>query len=103
MASTHYPFNHGTYYGQLLHRPLLALENDLQELKEIFGTMEKMLTGDANDEASYDVLTTRFEFADNASAKLAFLELASGLGKLTTNDPVQDVANAIKNMVDKLR
>lgn len=97
MAINHYTYEHSSQYGQLLHGPMLSLENDIDNLKEIFGTMQQMIDGDGSNATHYATIQVEFGFVDNDQAKAAFAEIASGLGAL------DGVAATVQQMINKLR
>lgn len=103
MADNHYNYDKGSYYGALLHGPIIAFERELQNLVEIQGTMQSMIDGDGSAAEHFTQMVTHFGFDSDAQAKAAYEELSAGVGKITTDASVSNVKAALAQMINRLR
>ena len=103
MAANHILFNDQSSYGGLLRRGLQSLESGLDFLEDVKGAMQMMIDGDGSAAAHFGEVRDRFGFTSDAKAKEAWEELNSLIFKLTTNNSVTDVGNAIVQAFNKFR
>lgn len=95
MAFSHLNYNKSTPHGYLLAKALDDLRNGFLGLNFIFRTMDTMKDGDGSQATHFAEATTRFSFADDATAKAAYDELNSLQAKLNTNSSVTDLNAAM--------
>lgn len=93
--------NFGGNQGPLLRSALTQLEASRNSFFDthapIFGVRDMMIqmrSGDGSNPTDYAEVATRFAFADNASAKAAFDEIASACGSLQNGSATADQVNA---------
>lgn len=103
MAFSHIYVSPSTQYGSRLHVGLDQLESSLNILRQQQGTMTMMIDGDGSDAAQFTEMTAQYGFVNNASAKAAWDELNSLLGKLTTDLQVVEVHAALVQAFNKFR
>ncbi len=103
MAFSHIAFNQQLEYGGKLRSSLATVEDGRTRLIQIRDTMTFMIDGDGSNSTQFGEVATRFGFVDNASAKAAWDELNSYLGKVTTDASVSSVDAAFKQLMNKLR
>jgi tetrahydromethanopterin S-methyltransferase subunit H len=103
MAVQHLAFNADTQHGRLLRRGLTQLEDGLDQLNDLKGTMQLMIDGDGSQAAHFTYLTAKFGFGSNDDAKAAWDELNSLLFKLNTKSQVSDVNAALLQAFSKFR
>src|SRR4051812_2928911 len=103
MAFSHIQFNDQLPHGTKLRRGLSNLEEGLDGLNKIRDTMTLMIDGDGSNSTQFAEATTRFGFPDNASAKAAWDELNSLLGKLNSDADQTSVHTAMTQAFSKLR
>ncbi len=72
-------------------------------LNDLLATMTLMIDGDGSDAAHFSYMQSKFGFADNATAKAGYEELASALAKLNTDGSVSNVNAAILQLLNKFR
>jgi hypothetical protein len=103
MAVAHIAYNHGSQHGAILHGALIQFENSFETINNLKETMTLMIDGDGSQAAHFTYMTDKFGFADDATAKAGYDELASVLFKLNTNSSVSDVNAAILQVLNKFR
>lgn len=103
MAVGHIQFNDGTQHGALLRAGLSKLEQALDELNEIKGTMQLMIDGDGTSSTHFPYMQEKFGFLDDAGAKAGWDELNSMLAKLNTDGQVSFVNAALIQAFNKFR
>lgn len=83
MAFQHIYFNDQLTYGRKLRSALIKLKEGYSERDEVISVMTLMIDGDGSNATQFAEVTSRFGFADNASAKAAWDELNSFASKDT--------------------
>lgn len=96
-------YDKGTVYGGKLNSVMGDLENALNRLNGMLGTMTQMIDGDGSNDSHYTEMTSRFGFTSNAVAHNAFNELGAMHGKLFTDASVTNVRAATVQAINKLR
>jgi len=103
MAVPHISYNHNTEHSRLLSSGLSQLEDALDSLNEIKGTMALMIDGDGSSPTHFVYMREKFGFLDTDVSKSAWDELNSLLFKLNTNQAVTDVSAALAQAFNKFR
>ena|SRR5690349_14273228 len=106
MAVTHIGFNANarTAARDRLRTLLANLENGLQQLINETGAMGTMVgPGDGSADVDYATVASQYGIESNASARAAFNELLSVLGKLNTDASVSNVHAALLQAFNKFR
>lgn len=103
MAKTNIYFNDQTNHGRILRRGLNTLEEGFESLNDVLANMPHMIDGDGSDAAHFTEVTSRYGFADNATAKAAWDELNSLMAKLNTDNSVTSVNAAMLQAFAKMR
>lgn len=103
MAFQHIFFSAVTEYGGRLRSALTQAEDGIARLIHARDTITFMIDGDGSNASQFAEVASRYQFPDNASAKAAWDELNSCLGKLTTDASVSSVASALAQAFNKLR
>lgn len=103
MAFQHLQFSSTTEYGSRLRLALRDVENGLDALVKSRDTMTFMIDGDGSLASQFAEVASRYQFTDNATAKAAWDELNSYLGKETGDGTTDHVDTARKQLMNKLR
>jgi len=103
MAFQHLYFSAQTEYGSRLRSALGQVEDGLARLIQTRDAITFMIDGDGSSSTMFTEVTTRFAFADNATAQAAWNELNSYIAKETTDGTVDHVDAARKQLMNKLR
>lgn len=103
MAVQHIQFNDQLPHGRMLRRALDQLEEAIAKLEDLISTVTLMIDGDGSQASHFTYVTSKFGFADNATAKAAWDELNSLMFKLTTNSSITDMYAALNQAFNKFR
>lgn len=103
MAVNHIFFQQGTNHGSALRSGLNQIENGIERLNDLLGTMALMIDGDGTNAAHFVYMTEKFGFETTAGAKAAWEELNSAMAKLNTDGSVSNVNAALTQLFNKLR
>jgi hypothetical protein len=105
MAVGHIAYNASTQHGVFLRSVITQMENAVESLSDLAATMALMIDGDVNADASYSYMATKFGFPDTATAKAAYFEILSLVGKFPDNPAtaVTAVRAAIVQAANKFR
>ena len=103
MAFAKLYFNPNSQYGGQLRGGLNQLESGLRIVIDMRDALTLMIDGDGSSSTQFSEATSRFGFADNATAKAAWDEMNSYLGKEMTDGSVTFVNAAREQLFDKLR
>lgn len=99
----HYIFNPALPGGARLRSGLNQLELGRELLIKELAEMTADLTGDGSSEDHFGNVTARYGFVNNTYSKAAYVELNSGLSKITTDESVTFVQTALLQLFTKLR
>jgi hypothetical protein len=99
----HYQFNDQTQHGRILRRVMNGAESFLDEGADLLACIPQMIDGDGSDAAHFTYVTSKFGFPDNATAKAAWEEFQSVMGKITGDGSVTFVNAAIRQALAKFR
>ena len=96
-------FNQSTQHGTKLRQLLNLLEQGDDLFTDVRDVMIQMRDGDGSQDAHYAIVTTRFGFDTDASARAAFEEIDSAYSKTSGNGSVSNVRAARDQLFAKLR
>lgn len=103
MAVSHLYFNETTAHGRQFRAHLIQTEQGYEGLNDDLAVMARMIDGDGSSADHFTYMTAKYGFPDNATAKAAWDELNSLMGKLNTDGSVTFVNAALLQVFSKFR